>query len=127
MTRLSSLQDIHHDRFGPAQYHVHAPGRINLIGEHTDYNHGYVLPAATDRGIHFLFNFKSALDAYDLYSKNLDDHQTFYKNRDRKSTRLNSSHVAISYAVFCLQKKKHAGSVGDRAGAHAERHVFRHR
>src|SRR5690625_5940813 len=30
---------------------------------------------------------------------------------DRKSTRLNSSHVAISYAVFCLkQKKKTAGS-----------------
>src|SRR5690625_5106378 len=28
------------------------------------------------------------------------------KNRDRKSTRLNSSHVAISYAVFCLKKKK---------------------
>src|SRR5690625_5771752 len=28
------------------------------------------------------------------------------KVRDRKSTRLNSSHVAISYAVFCLKKKK---------------------
>src|SRR3989442_9889929 len=28
------------------------------------------------------------------------------KNRDRKSTRLNSSHVRISYAVFCLKKKK---------------------
>src|SRR6266511_3283787 len=27
--------------------------------------------------------------------------------RDRKSTRLNSSHVKISYAVFCLKKKKH--------------------
>src|SRR3989442_9804026 len=27
---------------------------------------------------------------------------------DRKSTRLNSSHVRISYAVFCLKKKKHA-------------------
>src|SRR5699024_11681802 len=26
-------------------------------------------------------------------------------NRDRKSTRLNSSHVSISYAVFCLKKK----------------------
>src|SRR5690625_1008967 len=26
---------------------------------------------------------------------------------DRKSTRLNSSHVAISYAVFCLKKKRH--------------------
>src|SRR5690554_7730694 len=27
-------------------------------------------------------------------------------NKDRKSTRLNSSHVRISYAVFCLKKKK---------------------
>src|SRR5690625_5832163 len=29
-----------------------------------------------------------------------------YVTKDRKSTRLNSSHVAISYAVFCLKKKK---------------------
>src|SRR5690349_22402715 len=29
--------------------------------------------------------------------------------RDRKSTRLNSSHVEISYAVFCLKKKKKIG------------------
>src|SRR5438874_9328249 len=28
------------------------------------------------------------------------------ENQDRKSTRLNSSHVEISYAVFCLKKKK---------------------
>src|SRR5437773_9592079 len=30
--------------------------------------------------------------------------------RDRKSTRLNSSHITISYAVFCLKKKKHTKS-----------------
>src|SRR5207249_12339373 len=30
----------------------------------------------------------------------------FVYGRDRKSTRLNSSHVSISYAVFCLKKKK---------------------
>src|SRR5699024_12292353 len=29
------------------------------------------------------------------------------EERDRKSTRLNSSHVSISYAVFCLKKKKY--------------------
>src|SRR5947208_10362565 len=33
------------------------------------------------------------------------DHQTVGR-RDRKSTRLNSSHQIISYAVFCLKKKK---------------------
>src|SRR5207253_7851808 len=32
--------------------------------------------------------------------------QQLINKQDRKSTRLNSSHVAISYAVFCLKKKK---------------------
>src|ERR1022692_1943314 len=31
---------------------------------------------------------------------------------DRKSTRLNSSHLVISYAVFCLKKKKHKNQIG---------------
>src|SRR5207253_6679517 len=48
----------------------------------------------------------------------------FRRLRDRKSTRLNSSHVAISYAVFCLKKKKLARerlSPPDEAGL--RRHV----
>src|SRR5690606_40934655 len=32
------------------------------------------------------------------------------RKEDRKSTRLNSSHVKISYAVFCLKKKRHNAS-----------------
>src|SRR5690625_5621676 len=35
----------------------------------------------------------------------VDDAEDDRGDRDRKSTRLNSSHVAISYAVFCLKKK----------------------
>src|SRR3989449_2050758 len=45
-------------------------------------------------------------------------------NRDRKSTRLNSSHGYISYAVFCLKKKKEtvrlAGCVADTLGIEHE-------
>src|SRR5699024_1631066 len=36
-------------------------------------------------------------------------------SRDRKSTRLNSSHVSISYAVFCLKKKKPSYEIARRA------------
>src|SRR5207253_2517591 len=42
----------------------------------------------------------------DTFSKHtLDQTMKVLRGRDRKSTRLNSSHVAISYAVFCLKKK----------------------
>lgn len=34
----------------PHELLFHAPGRVNLIGEHTDYNNGFVLPCAIDRG-----------------------------------------------------------------------------
>src|SRR5438034_3435880 len=36
----------------------------------------------------------------------------FGRDRDRKSTRLNSSHTVISYAVFCLKKKKNRETPG---------------
>src|SRR2546426_8296194 len=36
-----------------------------------------------------------------------EESQRRHPHRDRKSTRLNSSHLVISYAVFCLKKKKY--------------------
>src|SRR5690606_41238779 len=38
----------------------------------------------------------------------------FHVRTDRKSTRLNSSHVKISYAVFCLKKKKNSNEYSFR-------------
>src|SRR5690606_40154370 len=40
-----------------------------------------------------------------VVSEPLDDFEIYGLYSDRKSTRLNSSHVKISYAVFCLKKK----------------------
>src|SRR4051812_49846791 len=44
--------------------------------------------------------------ADDAFGIALDDTVVTGVNSDRKSTRLNSSHMSISYAVFCLKKKK---------------------
>lgn len=47
------LGRIFTERFGVApDLFVHAPGRVNLLGEHVDYNDGPVLPAAIDRAVH---------------------------------------------------------------------------
>jgi galactokinase len=49
---------------------VRSPGRINLIGEHTDYNSGFVLPAAIDKSVYFAVSARSDTQchfvAYDL-------------------------------------------------------------
>src|SRR3712207_7060766 len=43
--------------------------------------------------------------------------------QDRKSTRLNSSHANISYAVFCLKKKKHVAHANDGKAHTTSRHI----
>ena len=46
------LIDKHKEVFGEVpELLVHSPGRVNLIGEHTDYNDGFVLPIAISLGI----------------------------------------------------------------------------
>lgn len=49
---MSSIASIFHNQFNQVPTHIVAsPGRINLLGEHIDYNHGFVLPAAIDKTI----------------------------------------------------------------------------
>src|SRR3712207_7777186 len=57
---------------------------------------------------------RSAL-AGDVYGVGIGSAATAAERRDRKSTRLNSSHANISYAVFCLKKKPKVILLG-RAG-----------
>jgi galactokinase len=51
---MTVIEETFEKIFGsPPEVVVRAPGRVNLIGEHTDYNDGFVLPAAIDRHITF--------------------------------------------------------------------------
>src|SRR5690625_6090635 len=62
------------------------------------------LPAALRTHVNVLYAADGALGVSLPFQHNFVFFAVF--NIDRKSTRLNSSHVAISYAVFCLKKKK---------------------
>ena len=47
---LNELQEAFVAQFRePPQHIIRAPGRVNLIGEHTDYNNGFVLPCAIEQ------------------------------------------------------------------------------
>lgn len=53
MISKSQLQERYTYIFGEeAQLFAKSPGRINIIGEHTDYNEGFVLPAAIDKAVY---------------------------------------------------------------------------
>jgi len=59
---------------------IFSPGRVNLIGEHTDYNNGFVLPAAIDRGLTMRANLNEsteirlhALDKGESFSCSIND------------------------------------------------------
>ncbi len=55
-----------------ATFKIKAPGRINLIGEHIDYNDGFVLPAAINRYINFEIATNN-LNKYRFYAKNFEE------------------------------------------------------
>ncbi len=64
-------------QFGQApELLVSAPGRVNLIGEHTDYNDGFVLPVAIDKKI-IIGGSRRADDVVRLYSLNFGEFQEF--------------------------------------------------
>jgi len=52
-SQASRIRAAYRERFRSEPLLVRSPGRVNLIGEHTDYNEGFVLPAAVDKAIVF--------------------------------------------------------------------------
>jgi galactokinase len=78
---MNELIRIHGEEYGePPQIVVRAPGRVNLIGEHTDYNEGFVLPMAIDYFVQV------------AVSRRKDQHLRFYSAdfRDRKRTSISN-------------------------------------
>jgi len=70
-TLLTKIQDSYSRYFTGEPVLIHSPGRVNLIGEHTDYNKGFVLPAAIDKVI-FLAMSRNNLGVIRLHSVDME-------------------------------------------------------
>jgi galactokinase len=76
------VADIYREVFGEEPLLVRSPGRVNLIGEHTDYNEGFVLPAAINKAIYIASGKRNddelhfiAADIDERYSSSLSSFQ----------------------------------------------------
>jgi galactokinase len=80
-----------------------APGRVNLIGEHTDYNEGFVLPAAVDRGV-AVAGRRVPGDTFTLHAVDLGESCTFPRGAPERDP----SHSWADYfkgVVWALSKR----------------------
>lgn len=67
------IKDIFLSKFGnTSEVSFQAPGRVNLIGEHTDYNNGFVFPMAIDKTTEVAIA-KNKLNTHRIYSVNTDE------------------------------------------------------
>jgi len=85
---------------------IDSPGRINIIGEHTDYNNGYVLPTAIDKKIQFKFNKNGSLHTCNIHSNNFNSDLTFELNAVNKSNKQWENYVlGVIYEIQQLTDK----------------------
>ena len=80
MQIIEDLKNVFQDQFQTKPIIVRSPGRINIIGEHTDYNEGFVLPAAIDKAAYIAVSLRDddevhlvAMDLNQKYSVHFND------------------------------------------------------
>ncbi len=82
-----SVEKKFRELFGKAPMLFRSPGRINLIGEHTDYNDGFVLPAAIDKEAIFAIGLNNSdkirMHAYDLGQDYVTSSDNLQKSKDK--------------------------------------------
>ena len=78
---IEELKSLFKQRFGNEGVVYTSPGRINLIGEHTDYNGGFVFPGAIDSGIYACIRLNGT-DKVCAYSIDKEDYREFGMNEE---------------------------------------------
>ncbi len=76
MKLIDNIKQTHRSKYGQEDVMIKAPGRANIIGEHTDYNDGFVLPFAIDKAIYMLVS-RSKDKQNEIHGFNIDRTESF--------------------------------------------------
>lgn len=91
MDIIENITTIYREKFGYTPAHIaRAPGRVNLLGEHVDYNDGFVLPAAVDRATYVAFSPTNARHST-LVAADFDSQASFSSDTIPTKTQPDSS------------------------------------
>ncbi len=91
MEIIEHITNIFSETFGEKPAHIaRAPGRVNLLGEHVDYNDGFVLPAAIDRATYVAFSPTDS-DQTTLLAADLNQRASFSTQTIQSKTETDSS------------------------------------
>jgi galactokinase len=80
-----------------------SPGRINLIGEHIDYNDGYVMPAAINKGVYYAIAANKT-DAINFYALDFDESLSININGIKKMDNWKNYVLSVVYEFILLRK-----------------------
>src|SRR6195952_3914364 len=106
-TIASKVHSIFKENFSSSPHLYYSPGRINFIGEHIDYNDGFVMPAAIDKGVYYAVAENNS-DIINFFSIDLNEKLSI-KINDIKKLNGWKNYVLSVVNEFLLLKKEGKG------------------
>lgn len=84
-TMIKKITSLFLEKYSEQPTVFRSPGRVNILGEHTDYNEGFVLPAAIDKYVYIAIS-KRTDDTINLYAVDFEESFTGNINQVQRST-----------------------------------------
>lgn len=120
-TVSKKVSDIFKADFSSTPHLYYSPGRINFIGEHIDYNDGFVMPAAIDKGIYYAIALNNT-DTINFHSIDFEEKLSINVSDIKKMTGWKNYVLSVSNEFLLLKKElkgfdcAFGGDIADGAG-----------
>lgn len=98
------VSDSFQKRFGSVPLIFYSPGRINFIGEHIDYNDGFVMPAAINKGIYYAVK-ENNTDAINFFAIDFNEELSIKISEIKKSESWKNYVLSVINEFLLLKKK----------------------